>query len=246
MKKTAPPKSAWQTEELVALFLKDVRGAIPGAELQLTTLRMIAQLWRPQAAEILDLGCGDGIIGRLLREVYPATRVTFVDFSDAMLDALRQRLSGAKRTAIIKADFSSRAWMEALGKHESFDIVVSGFAIHHQPDSRKRELYAEVFDLLAPGGVFLNLEHVSSLTPAGHALFDEAFVDSLVRFHRAKDPGKNREEIEKEYHRRPDKKENILAPLDTQTDWLRQIGFQDVDCFFKLFELALFGGRKPA
>ena len=27
--------------------------------------------------------------------------------------------------------------------------------------------------------------------------------------------------------------------------WLRQIGFQDVDCYFKAFELALFGGRKP-
>jgi hypothetical protein len=37
-----------------------------------------------------------------------------------------------------------------------------------------------------------------------------------------------------------------LALVDVQCGWLREIGFQDVDCFFKVFELALLGGRKPA
>ncbi len=36
----------------------------------------------------------------------------------------------------------------------------------------------------------------------------------------------------------------ILAPLDDQCQWLREIGYIDVDCFFKAFELAIFGGRK--
>ena len=40
------------------------------------------------------------------------------------------------------------------------------------------------------------------------------------------------------------KKENILATVEAQCQWLRQIGFADVDCFLKIFELALFGGRK--
>ena len=35
-------------------------------------------------------------------------------------------------------------------------------------------------------------------------------------------------------------KENIPAPVETQCQWLRDIGFQEVDCFFKTFELALF------
>jgi hypothetical protein len=30
-----------------------------------------------------------------------------------------------------------------------------------------------------------------------------------------------------------------------QCQWLQEIGFGDVDCFFKLFQLALFGGQKP-
>ena len=45
-------------------------------------------------------------------------------------------------------------------------------------------------------------------------------------------------------YNRPDKKENLLAPVEAQCEELRRIGFEDVDCFFKLFELALFGGRK--
>ena len=48
------------------------------------------------------------------------------------------------------------------------------------------------------------------------------------------------------YYNRADKKENLLTPVNTQCQWLRDIGFQDVDCFLKVFELALFGGRKTA
>jgi hypothetical protein len=43
---------------------------------------------------------------------------------------------------------------------------------------------------------------------------------------------------------RPDKEENILAPVEAQCDWLRELGFIDVDCYLKLFELAVFGGRR--
>ena len=55
-----------------------------------------------------------------------------------------------------------------------------------------------------------------------------------------------RQEIEKDYYQGPDKKENILASVEMQYEWLRDVGFQDVDCFFKVFELALFGeGNHP-
>jgi len=46
------------------------------------------------------------------------------------------------------------------------------------------------------------------------------------------------------FSERPDKDENKIAPVEQQCGWLRDIGFNDVDCFFKLFEIAIFGGRK--
>lgn len=116
--------------------------------------------------------------------------------------------------------------------------------VRHQPDRRKRDLYAEIFGALAIPRVFLNLEHVASAAPAGEALFESVFVEHLQRFHQATDQAKTRAEIEEAYHNRPDKKENVLAPIEDQCRWLRDIGFADIDCFFKVFESAMFEGRK--
>ena len=236
--------SEWQTEALAAVYLEGVRRAIPGAELQFQVLRKIVERWCPRPRCILDLGCGDGILGRLLLEICPHAHGVFLDFSEPMLAATRNKLAGNSHTVVLKRDFSSPSWLEGLGKWIPFDVVVSGFAIHHQPDVRKRALYAEVYQNLAPGGVFLNLEHVASATRSGEKLFDDFFIDHLHQFHRRKNPKTTRKEIEATYYHRPDKQENILALVDTQCEWLRQIGFEDVDCFFRLFELALFGGRR--
>jgi len=238
--------SKWKTEELAQTFLKGVRGAIPAANLQLEVLSKIVSMWRPMPSNILDLGCGDGALGRTLLDAHAKAHVTFADFSEPMLEASRKQIGSNQRATVVKADFSIPSWVKNFEVTKPFDVIVSGFAIHHQPDNRKRDLYAEVYGLLSEDGVFLNLEHVSSATVSGSILFDSFFVDHLLSFHSNATPGKSRHEIEEAYYQRPDKTENILAPVETQCQWLREIGFQDVDCFFKIFELALFGGRKTS
>ncbi len=239
-------KSKWQTKELTQVFLNGVRGAIPGADLQLSVIGKIADLWYVSPKNILDLGCGNGILGRFLLARFPSAKGLFVDFSEPMLDAARQNAGMLPNVTIEKADFASSHWKRVAEPHGPFDIVMSGFAIHHQPDKRKQELYSEIFELLTLGGVFLNLEHVSSSTEAGEKLFDDFFIDNLHTFHGRSNPEACRDEIADEYYKRPDKKENILASVENQCHWLRQIGYTDVDCFFKVFELALFGGRKTS
>lgn len=239
-------KSEWQTRERATAFLEGVRGAIPGADLQLSVIGKIVRLWCHAPARILDLGCGNGILGRFLLNIFPSAHVVFVDFSEPMLKEARKNLTNVHKTSVISADFSTPQWIQAVTSFEPFDIVVSGFAIHHQPDDRKKELYSEIYDLLVSGGIFLNLEHVASATEAGEKLFDEFFIDHLHNFHCQSDPDASRDAIADEYYKRPDKKENILAHVDIQCRWLREIGFTDVDCFFKVFELALFGGKKAS
>jgi len=93
--------------------------------------------------------------------------------------------------------------------------VVSGLAIHHLADERKRGLFGEIHALLTPGGVFANLDLVSAASPQLH------------------------ERFRREIGRVEDDPSDRLADLAEQADWLREAGFGEVDCHFKWLELAL-------
>lgn len=236
--------TAWQGAALTDAYLEGVRGAIPLAAEQIDIICRLARAARPETRTILDLGCGDGILGQALLDTFAGNTPTAVlaDFSPPMLDAARRRLRNyAARFALV--DYAQEEWAAAAGQPGSFDVIVSGFSIHHQADERKQDVYRDVFELLAPGGIFLNLEHVSSASRWGEEQFEAYFIDALHRYHAPR--GRTREQVAADFYHRPDKDANILAPVEAQCDWLRAIGFERVDCFLKVFELALFGGIKP-
>ena len=236
----------WKRDALVRTYLDGVRGGIPfGSEQIQVMLRVIAARGTP-VRSFADLGCGGGALTQALLLQYPEAHATPVDFSQPMLDAAKKQL-GAHRPAprFAIADMATPAWRETIAGCAPFDAVVSGYAIHHLPNERKRALYGEIFDLLVPGGMFVNVEHVASRTTWIEALSDELIIDSLYALHGKQDSGKTREQVADEFVHRPDKAANILAPVEVQCDWLRAIGYEDVDCYFKVFELAVFGGRKP-
>jgi len=229
----------WKTSAVASAYLEGVRAAIPLAQEQLDVMLRLLEAGGRPVRDFLDLGCGDGA----LVERFPQARGVLVDFSEPMLEAAGNRFarqSYAVRCA--NADYGAASWIASADARGPFDAIVSGYSIHHQPDGRKREVYREIFGLLAPGGLFLNLEHVASASPWVESMHDALFLDHLERHHR----DRSRAEVEKTYYARPDKAANILAPVEAQCQWLREIGYTDVDCYLKVFELAVFGGRKPA
>jgi tRNA (cmo5U34)-methyltransferase len=236
----------WQSAALTEQFLTGIRGAIPLAQTQIDVMLQMAKAARPRAQAFMDLGCGDGILGHALLGIYPDARGVFVDFSEPMLDAARKRLGESDRLTFLVEDYGPTAWLDAVTPHAPFDVIVSGFSIHHQTDERKQAVYREIYDLLTPGGIFLNLEHVKSPTRWVEQRFDEAMIDATYAYHLSIGGQKSRQQVADEFYYRPDKAANILAPLETQLGWLRDIGYQHVDCYLKIFELALFGGVKPA
>lgn len=235
--------TVWQSDELVKKWLGGVRSATPLQRERLDVmLRLLAANGRP-IARFLDLGCGDGMLGATILSHWPNARGVFLDFSEGMLAAAREKLAGGGHEFML-VDYGDRAWTAQAAAGGAYDTIVSGFSIHHQPDRRKREIYREIYDLIAPGGMFINIEHVASATAWGSARFDEDFVDALFAYHQASGSTQTRQALADEFYNRPDKAANILAPVETQLNWLREIGFADVDCYSKHFELCLIGGRK--
>jgi tRNA (cmo5U34)-methyltransferase len=170
------------------------------------------------ARRILDLGTGDGRLLSLLSRDRPGMVGVGLDFSKPMLQAARERFVDDRRITLIEHDLAEP--LPALGR---FDAVVSSFAIHHLEHERKHSLYGEIFHLLEPGGVFANLEHVASPSERVHIAFFAAIGEPLEDA----DPS------------------DRLLGVETQLGWLRDLGFDDVDCYWKWLEMALLVGVKP-
>jgi len=235
----------WKGRSLTRTFLEGVRGGIPFAAEQIDAMLRVVRAGNGAVECFADLGCGDGVLSCALLDRYPNARATLVDFSEPMIEAARGKLGACEPSPrFLVTDLGDARWLESLGAESSFDLVVSGYAIHHLPDPRKRELYAEIYSLLGEGGMFVNIEHVASRTAWIESISDELMIDSLFAFHSSGDAAKTREQVAQEFVHRPDKAANILAPVEEQCEWLRDIGFVDVDCHFKVFELAVFGGRR--
>jgi len=166
---------------------------------------------------VLDLGSGSGRLLELVLAGHSKAIGVALDFSPPMLERLKTTFAWDARVQVVEHDLENP--LPDLG---TFDAVVSSFAIHHVPHERKRTLYGEVWELLEPDGVFCNLEHVASPTTGLHERFLAAMGTSAAD----EDPS------------------NKLLDVETQLQWLREIGFSDVDCCWKWRELALLAGRK--
>jgi tRNA (cmo5U34)-methyltransferase len=166
---------------------------------------------------VLDLGTGDGRLLALVKREHPNTEAIAINFSPAMIEAVKKRFAGDSSVTVVAHNLDNP--LPDLGK---FDAVISCFAIHHVVHERKRTLYSEIHALLNAGGVFCNLEHVASPTPNLH----EQFLRGIGFTLETEDPS------------------NKLLDVETQLQWLREIGYVEVDCHWKWRELALLAGRR--
>ena len=207
------PISEWQTIEHALAYLARADKLPHRTEGEKVLLEQIPLNTR----RVLDLGTGDGRLLALVRLQNPQIEGVALDFSDPMIEQAKKRFASDNKVHIVKHDFSLPLPEEQLGR---FDVIVSSLAIHHLTHPRKKQLYTEIFNLLNNKGVFCNLEHVSSPTENLHW----KFVAAIGWTPETEDPS------------------NKLLDVETQLQWLREIGFIDVDCAWKWLELALLIG----
>jgi len=233
----------WERKEKLYKYVNGVRQFFPLALEQLETISRIIEKYNPKMNNFLDLGCGDGFLGEFIFEMFPDSNGAFLDVSSEMIQKAKDRNLKVS-TEFIVQDFGDADWSASIKSIEEFDLIISGYSIHHIENDKKKRLFHDVYKLLRPEGIFLNLEHVSSPSENLEELFIELFDDGMMDYQKHIGEPKTIEEIKSIYHDPDHKKLNKLESVETQCDWLREIGFTEVDCYMKIFELAIFGGIK--
>ena len=156
---------------------------------------------------ILDLGCGTGLELAYYLAENPSARITGIDLSRGMLDALREKFHDKKINLICGSYFDV-----PLGEG-CFDAAVSVESLHHFTKEAKIPLYAKLCRALKPGGYFILTDYFS--------LSDEEEQSFFAELARLKaEQGISDEEF---YH--------FDTPLTVQheTETLLEAGFASVD-----------------
>ncbi|HAA29335.1 MAG TPA: class I SAM-dependent methyltransferase [Cyanobacteria bacterium UBA8553] len=185
---------------------------------------------RTAPLKILDLGSGTGLYSGMVQAVFPNAEFTLLDLAIEMLEKAKSRFNRmGKFPRIMIGDYTQTDW------EGSYDFVISGLSIHHLSDPDKQRLYQRIYDTLNPGGMFVNADQVKGKTPILEKLYRQHWLDSVCALgisHEDLNAAKKRMEYDR------------MAPLDTQLGWLEAAGFQDVDCWYKNFSFAVFGGHR--
>ena len=185
-------------------------------------------LVRGGVRRVLDLGAGTGLLSAHVRAAFPDAHLELLDGSEPMLREARERLGAA----VIAVHVRNMA--EPLPEGP-FDAIVSALAIHHLDDANKRELLRRAYDVLRPGGAFINAEQVSAPTPGLDAIYEHRWAQDCRAL------GASLEELDAARERM---RYDRCTDTETQLRWLRDAGFATADCVYKSWRFAVLFGLK--
>ena len=184
---------------------------------------------REEAIRVLDLGAGTGMLSAFVAWAFPRARITLVDASPEMLAVARRRFADEPgRFEFRVLDYAREP---PPGEYEA---VVSALSIHHLDGTEKWELFREVYRVLCDGGVFVNADQVLGSTPEIEALYRETWLRQV------RESGVGEVDLAALVRMREDKP----STLEEQEAWLEETGFRQVDCPYKNYGFAVYGGRK--
>ncbi len=186
---------------------------------------------RSASLKILDLGAGTGLYSGMVQSVFPNAEFTLLDLAFEMLEKAQLRFSKmGKFPRILIGNYVE------VDLGDSYDLVISALSIHHLPDSDKQSLYQKIYNILNPGGMFVNADQVLGKTTDLEKLYRQHWLNSVLAL------GISHEDLKAAQKRM---EYDCMTPLDVQLRWLEAAGFQNVDCWYKNFSFTVFGGYRP-
>lgn len=198
------------------------------------TLELITEAARrivPQAAQLLDLGCGAGNYTLKMLDKLPGLDCTLLDLSRSMLDRALERVTGstAGSVRVVQGDLR-----EADLPENHFDIILAGAVLHHLRDDQDWETsFAKLFRLLKPGGCLMISDLVIQDTAVMTAYTWERYGDYLESV-----AGSEYRQKVLDYVAREDSPRSVSYQLEL----MKRVGFSQVEVLHKNMCFAAFGG----
>jgi SAM-dependent methyltransferase len=110
---------------------------------------------------VLDLGCGPGSLAVRLLDRLPEATVVGVDADPVLLVLGRAAYGDRAGLRFASVDLRTAGWPSALGLDGQPDAAVSTTALHWLLPDALASLYAELAQVLMPGGLLLNGDHMT-------------------------------------------------------------------------------------
>jgi len=229
-------------------FLELANVAVPGREEQIEILLDLVPAANDDDFDIVELACGEGILGERLLERYANARWLGLDGSPAMLAAASERLLRLAERAEVR-EFQFTGSDSLAGTPQPLRCVLSSLAIHHLAHDAKAALYKSIHARLEPGGALIVADAVEpgnmyarrAAVAAWHRIAREqslAQTGSAALYERAAAEGWAPPETDE-----PEPGE-MPAHISDHLDWLKQAGFADVECFWRRAGIAIYGGYR--
>lgn len=233
------------SEEDSKLYREIAEVAVPAREEQIATLLTLIPFGPKDSFRAVELGCGEGRLSYALLDCFPNASMLALDGEATMRAHTAERLKHfGLRAAVDAFDLASQDW---LREAESADCVLSSLCVHHLSGKAKQHLFKAIARRLSMQGALLIADLVEPQRPEARELF-AATWDRITEAQSITRTG-SKQSHEKfltahwNYYRYPDPVDQP-SPLFDQLVWLKEAGFQTVDCFWIQAGHAIYGGYK--
>jgi tRNA (cmo5U34)-methyltransferase len=165
----------------------------------------------------------------MVADAFPNVHLTLVDISDEMLGKARARFASRPNVDYRTLNF------EREPLTGQYDVAISALALHHVTPAKLVDVFRNAYAALVNGGTFINADQTLGTTDANEQKYDQAWRDAVKAL------GSTDDDIDAALERM---KADQTATLEDQLRWLREAGFNHVDCWFKRYRFAVYSGKK--
>ncbi len=231
--------SVWKSERGVADWVSGERRREQRRSEQRRLLAELLPFGEDEEFRFVDLGAGTGAAARAVLDYYPRSSAVLADFSPQMREQAAIALGDyAGRYVYLEYDLRGGPWPEVASA--GVPAVITSLCVHHLPDERKGELFAEIFAHLTPGGWYLNFDAVSTDDPLVAATW------KLANDRQDPETAARQANLSPEERLRHENHLRHMIPLEPQLELLRAAGFEGIDLYWKQLDFVIYGGRRPA